>query len=80
MCLTKPEQWQYEKEWRVLSPTAGSQQIVAWALTGVILGTRISADDRRRVSEWVANREPRPLLSQVVLERDGYGVIIRDSR
>lgn len=80
MCLTKAEEWQYEKEWRVLSPTAGSQQIVGWALTKVILGTRISADDRRRVSEWVANREPRPLLSQVVLKWDGYGVAIRDSR
>jgi hypothetical protein len=68
-CLSKTEQWQYEKEWRALSPTSGPKAMTGAALTGVILGARVASDDRRRVVDWLALRVPPPRLLKAEIFR-----------
>jgi len=74
ICLSKASQWQYEKEWRVLSPVAGVKPFPSATLTGVILGARISADHRRCVRDWLAQRSPQPQILQAELEDRNYGL------
>ena len=56
--LTKARQWEYEKEWRVLDFDCGPgpKAFPPESLTGVILGCRISDEDRERVSSWLQSR------------------------
>ncbi len=51
--LTKADFWAYENEWRVLDLKARSTYVYKpGALSGIILGARISADDEMQVRTW----------------------------
>ncbi len=53
--LRKSSEWDYEQEWRAVGLWwSGLFRLPAKAVRGVILGARVSADDRQRVEEWVA--------------------------
>jgi Protein of unknown function (DUF2971) len=48
ICLIKAEQWAYEREWRVIDATNfGNRSFPAEALSAIILGCRVSKEDRR---------------------------------
>ena len=52
--LTKAEGWCYEEEWRIIDHDrgAGDRFFPAELLVGVILGTRMTREDKRTVAEW----------------------------
>ncbi len=56
--LTKAKHWKYEKEWRLIRYEGGSGKAIlpSTALTGVILGSRISPEDEEKVVSWVQSR------------------------
>lgn len=55
--LTKSPLWEYEKEWRVLDFEMGNgvQAFPAECISGVVLGCRTPANERRKVERWVAS-------------------------
>ena len=59
--LTKSDDWDYEEEWRVIEYQLGSgiYEIPNDALTGVILGARISNDHEQEILRWLQHRLPR---------------------
>ena len=52
-CLVKAEQWKYEEEWRLIRESEDFVEFPGKCLTGVILGCRISDDDRQWVLDWL---------------------------
>lgn len=59
LCLTKSKDWEYEREWRyvLLGLSGGESRRIAYppeALTGILLGHRISDEHQDNVCEWVA--------------------------
>ncbi len=56
--LTKSADWEHEKEWRVIEHEHGPgiYKIPANALTGVILGARISYDHEKQIRQWLSAR------------------------
>lgn len=52
-CLVKAEQWKYEEEWRLIRESESLVVFPEKCLTGVILGCRISDDDRQWVLDWL---------------------------
>ncbi len=53
--LTKAKDWCYEDEWRIIDHDrgAGDRVFPAELLVGVILGARITREDKHTVAEWV---------------------------
>jgi Protein of unknown function (DUF2971) len=72
--LTKAKHWDYEQEWRVLSPDMGKRGtgpgVHNWpreTFDGVILGARISQGDEATIRNFVARRpKPFTLLRAVI--------------
>lgn len=62
--LTKAIGWKYEHEWRIVDHKNGPgvQIYPSEALSGVILGCRISPENRQRITQWCQARNPRPTL------------------
>ena len=62
--LTKGIGWKYEHEWRIVDHKKGpgAQRYPSEALSGVILGCRISPENRQRMTQWCQARTPRPAL------------------
>lgn len=56
--LTKADFWGYEEEWRIIEHDLGPgvHRFPPELLDGVILGARISANDRQRVLDWTSGR------------------------
>lgn len=74
--LSKSLRWEYEKEWRYinyLGPVA--LPFDSPALTGIILGARISKENLQRVRRW-ALRAPQAVLYQAVPHRTKYEMTI----
>lgn len=76
--LTKARRWRYEKEWRIidLNNSAGVRQFPPTVLHGVILGCRISENDKRQIVEWCKERSPRPILYYAREKEMEYGLDI----
>jgi Protein of unknown function (DUF2971) len=57
--LTKANHWEYEKEWRLIhyEGGAGVYRFPSEALTGLVLGSRISKSNEQKVLAWLADRE-----------------------
>ena len=62
--FTKAIDWKYEHEWRIVDHENGPgvQIYPSDALSGVILGCRISPKNRQRITQWCKVRNPRPAL------------------
>ena len=76
--LTKAEFWGYEQEWRVLEIKSGPgvYSLPPELLCGVILGYRMSPEDRRQVREWVEGRDPASVVYEARLKKDKFGLDI----
>jgi hypothetical protein len=63
MLLTKADVWRYEQEWRFIDwrGLAGVRRFPAQALTGVILGSRITDQNAELVRTWVRERDTGPV-------------------
>jgi hypothetical protein len=76
----KSRDWGYEKEWRVIETgkTAGIRDWPETALKAVILGDRITPENRKRVQGWVKGRKPEIALRQATISRSTFKVDITD--
>jgi hypothetical protein len=73
VALCKGLPWSYEEEWRILLDSGGGRVLhfEAPVISGVILGARISAQDRQTVLDWVAAcHRPMEALQARIDERD----------
>lgn len=70
--FTKARQWKYEKEWRkVRYEGPGVVSFDPRALTGIILGNRISPENEKRVGGWV-RRSKHIVLSKATSDPRKY--------
>ncbi|WP_191555269.1 DUF2971 domain-containing protein [Brevundimonas aurantiaca] len=73
--LRKSSEWEYEQEWRAVGLWwSGPFRLPADAVSGIILGAGISADDRKRVMEWVAASSRRLDVRQARFESKSYAL------
>lgn len=78
--LTKAEAWRHEAEWRFLD-WSGGPRVRAYPpelLAEVILGARISDEDRDEVLSWVEAHTPRPRVLEVGLKAGEYALEVRE--
>lgn len=75
---TKARYWEYEQEWRAIENHGAKQKIPfsAQALTGVILGSRISPAHEGLVRKWCAARAHPPKISRAVPSVSCFGIDI----
>lgn len=76
LLLTKAADWSYEREWRVLDPHAGPglRRFPANLLTGLILGSNMSASDRHAVIDWVRSSKSPLEIYQAERHPDRYAL------
>jgi Protein of unknown function (DUF2971) len=76
--VTKANDWEYEKEWRLADPGSGPgpQEYPAESLTGVIFGCRMNEKNRKQIQEWCREREQPPKLFEAKEKRTEYGLDI----
>lgn len=73
--LRKSSEWEYEQEWRAAGLWwSGPFRLPEAAVSGVILGARVSADDRQRVEQWVASSSRQLDLRQARFESKSYAL------
>ena len=58
VCLIKSNHWGYENEWRIIQDNLGRVSFPAECITGVIMGARISEDNKKWVAKWAELRMP----------------------
>lgn len=76
--LTKGITWAYEKEWRIVRDRGGRQVVQPQrsVIDGVILGARISIEDRKMVLGWV-NEARRPMeVYQAGVDASEYALAV----
>lgn len=76
--LAKAEQWKYEQEWRVIcyQGGAGVKQFPPEALTGIVLGAKITAPDEQNIRNWIKNRCHPTQLLRAVQSLTGYSLML----
>lgn len=76
--LTKAKDWEYEQEWRIVNHWEGPgiKRFPPSALTGVIMGCRISDAHRTFLTGLVKNRDPRPKVYQAQVKKGEFGLDI----
>jgi hypothetical protein len=64
--LTKADFWYYEEEWRIVDHEQGPgvRRFPHELLDGVILGARVSADNRQKILSWASERKVKPAIYQ----------------
>ncbi|MCF7954968.1 MAG: DUF2971 domain-containing protein [Phycisphaerae bacterium] len=77
--LTKAKGWEDEKEWRIIDHKngPGPKTYPPEALSGVILGCRISPDNRIRITQWCRARKPQPTIYWAEEKDSEFGLDIR---
>jgi hypothetical protein len=81
--LRKSTDWEYEKEWRIVTPDGSStlRTFTPGALSGVVFGMRMSDDDRAYIRSLMDQREARyghrPTLYEAKPAVRAYSVFIR---
>jgi hypothetical protein len=78
--LTKSDHWGYEEEWRIvdMSRGPGIRRIVPSAISGIILGARISDSDREKVLTWIQERSCFVEIIQARLGEFRYEVVCNE--
>jgi len=75
--FTKAKDWEYEAEWRIVcSNTLGLQTFPHEALTEVILGCRMTGNNRRQIMEWCRQRKTPPSLYEARPKKRAFGLDI----
>lgn len=77
--LTKAKGWKDEEEWRIIDHIngPGPQTYPPKALSGVILGCRISPENRIRITQWCRARNPQPTIYWAEEKDREFGLDIR---
>lgn len=80
--LTKADDWKYEQEWRILEfqNGPGIYRFPAEALTGVILGAKISPQNEEKVLRWIAERTHKIKLYRSFLCGTSFSLNIEEVR
>ena len=72
--LTKAQDWAYEKEWRIVDVNGvGIHEYPSEALNSVILGCKMSPENKKRIKEWCCAREHRPALYEAKEKEQEFG-------
>lgn len=76
--LTKANDWEYEQEWRIVDHKKGPgiQNFPEDALSGVILGCRISEENKENVFRWCMKRKHPPTLYEAREKQREFGLDI----
>lgn len=76
--LTKADFWSYEEEWRIVEHEVGPgiHTFPASLLNAVVLGARITSDDRARIIEMVANRKTQTEILQARIDDKKFRLLI----
>lgn len=77
--LKKSADWTYEEEWRIVVNGSGYLPIGTDAIMSVILGARISAEDREWVCDWLRYYDGTVALSEAQFSRDEYTMEIEET-
>jgi len=74
----KANDWEYEQEWRIMDYEKGPgiQNFPEDALSGVIIGCRISEENRENVFEWCRKRNHPPTLYEAREKQKEFGLDI----
>jgi hypothetical protein len=77
--LTKAAGWKYENEWRIIdhSTGPGEKAFLAKALLKVILGARMSSDDKRFVAECLNGRKDAVSVLEASVKPGSYALDFR---
>lgn len=77
--LTKADFWHYEQEWRIIEHQRGPgvHPFPLSLLDGIILGARITRENRDRVLEWVARRNAPTELLEATFDDQLFSMRIR---
>ena len=77
--LTKAKDWKDEEEWRVIDYIngPGPQTYPPEALSSVILGCRISPENRQRITQWCRACNPQPTIYWAEEKDREFGLDIR---
>ncbi len=81
--LTKSIDWKYEEEWRVIEPETSSdtgpgiKSFPADALSAVILGCKITPENRHRIKQWCRSRNPQPAIYWAEEKGNEFGLDLR---
>ena len=75
----KSKDWSYEGEWRIVDPyhPIGTRKIHPRALQSIILGARISDQDRQQIITWSRSRTYQPKIFQAYISTARFAVEIR---
>ncbi len=76
LLLTKADSWSYEREWRWFGEPGQERRLPPRAISGVVLGFRMSDEDRREVRSWLAGRRPTVRVLTAVPRTKDYGLDI----
>jgi hypothetical protein len=71
---TKAKAWGHEAEWRIIWQKPGVNQFPPEYLTGVILGARISPEDRTEILRLVTASRAKPMLYHARAKVASFGV------
>jgi len=76
--LKKADDWEYEQEWRIVETKKGPriQNFPEAALSGVILGCRISQENKDNVFRWCGKRKHPPTLYEAREKQKEFGLDI----
>jgi hypothetical protein len=77
--LCKSEDWRYEGEWRIVDPFKGigTIQIHPRAIRTVILGARISDENRKQILSWIRGRTYLPKVFRAEISTTRFAVELR---
>ena len=75
--LTKAKPWEYEKEWRIITPErTGLHPFPSRCLTGIIFGCRMLEKHKDMIREWCKNRRPAITYYEAQESEDSYSLHI----
>jgi len=76
--LTKADDWEYEQEWRIVETKKdpGIQNFPEDALSGVILGCRITQENKEDLFRWCRKRKHLPTLYEAREKQKEFGLDI----
>ena len=75
--LTKAEEWENEKEWRIIEIEGmGVKNYPEESLECVILGCKISSDNKKQIIKWCNSRKHKPTLYQAKEKESEFGLNI----
>lgn len=76
--LTKSDHWKYEEEWRLFSKEPGHLNIPSNALVSIILGCKMSKQNRDKVLDICARAKSTVKLVQAKMHSAEYGLQFAD--